>query len=311
MMKNSVVKYLGFVLFFSIILGCGTRDYGTEKDKADTKNDLEVIIGKSKAKDLLSEKKLQKRINETQGISTFGAESPDAGSSSKEGYIWEGMRFISIPEDKIASLQERLQNEKDLNNACMVGTVLASGVVLAFVIRIGGSIFFGAHPEYNPGTHWFWQGLGKTKHLITDTSFRGAAFATGCHLALVGVGAIGYKGLMGPEYSALSASVLAGSMVAWSSSPYLNYFSKSDWGQPTGRIGKWLQTKGNIGQWAGKAQTWTSGSVLGRGLRYEIIPGLILLGIASGVGVVVYDGLQEYCSGEENSSTGQPVVSEK
>jgi hypothetical protein len=95
-----------------------------------------------------------------------------------------------------------------------------------------------------------------------------------------------FDGLLGESFRSLSAALVLGGMSAAAAAPLVNKFAASDWT----KISETFKGQ-KLADGVQKIQKWTTTSELGKGLRFQLGPGLVVAGIGAGVGVVMH----HYC----------------
>lgn len=210
---------------------------------------------------------------------------------AEQGYLWDGMEWIGVSDEHIDYLQESLIDNEHTSDYSTMGTALIGGAILGIIIRSSGSWILGKPIEYPP-KHPFWQKLEKVIKTTTKGGVRGGALAGAIHLALSGLPALSYKGLLGLQYGILSCSVALGSLSAIASGTVFNNINKGDWSQPNSFIGKWIHNNSKHGKnTMDNLQKWTTETEIGQFARYKIAPGVFVIGISTGVGLIVYNSL--------------------
>lgn len=271
-----------YTLMCCLVFACGTRDY----DTTTTSNEDKPEQATKKVKQV---NQLQKTIV-NKNISLH-KKTKENENTIEQGYIWDMMSWVGVSNDNISEFKSELVDHEGTNTFNTFGTTLLGGAILGLVIRSSDSWFFGGPIPTKEG-HWFWRKLNKTSKLTTQGLVRGGMFASGCHLALTGLNPISYDGLLGEGFTAMSASIILGGMSSLALSPYMNKIMKKDWKLNNLSGNPISQNPGFIRTTATNIVEWSKSSQLGKGIRYKLIPGISILGLGSGVGLIIYNYLQ-------------------
>ncbi len=223
-------------------------------------------------------------------------------STPEEGQLWRGIDWlrdnfdwVEIPDESLDSLKEGLQDQLPSRiNFDALGMAVIGGAVLGVVIRGSGSWFFGGPVE----PHEYHPLLKKAHKAISATvqgSVRGGGFAGGCYLLLTGLDPF-YSGLYGQAYGALAAATVTGGMASGAALNIIQKIVNMDFSQPP-KI-----RRGHLGRGLDKLEKWTTGTKIGKGVRYKVVPGLVMVGVGAGVGVWVFHEIQR--DSEEVSHEG-------
>ncbi|RME14066.1 MAG: hypothetical protein D6797_09720 [Bdellovibrio sp.] len=271
-MKRNKKKHLSFILIFTFVLSsCGTREY-KERPKTPPPFSLSPQI-------------------EEQPFITNTDDIPNETHQNNEGYLWKGLNWIGVSEENLSFLESRLQDNIHSNDFKTLGSVLVGGAILGILIRINGSWFFGG-PIETKSYHGFWRTLEKTKTAVGQGMVRGSLFAGSCYYLLKGVDSISFDGILGPSFKSLSSSIILGGMAALSTSTLIRSIIDADWTDNSHVIGKIIDHSKMVKTTVQRFQDWTNKTTIGQKVRYKIAPNLFLVGLGSGVGIVVYDFLQ-------------------
>ncbi|MCB0355484.1 MAG: hypothetical protein KDD40_00665, partial [Bdellovibrionales bacterium] len=173
-----------------------------------------------------------------------------------------------------------------------LGTAAIGGAVIGVIMRSTGSWFFGK-PVDSPVGHWFWRTIDKVIKNNKAGVVRGGTFASAFYLTLAGMPSLSFKGLLGMQFSSFSCSVALGGMTVLATGNIIKNINREDWRHPKSRLGRWLNHTDTGKNAMAKMQEWTSETQLGRFVRYNVSPGLFILGLGSGIGLIVYDYLEE------------------
>lgn len=219
---------------------------------------------------------------------------------ARTGFIWQGLGWLGLNDGMVSDFKSRLADDKQTNPFCTFGASVLGGAVLGLVVRASGSWFFGGPVEPKPG-HWFWNSLNKTVQSGGRGILRGGLFGGGCYLLLTGLSPLPFSGLLGQSFRALSSSIVLGGMSLGAASPFIRRMIGKDWTDTESPIGKALSRTKWTRQGAEKFQHWSESTEIGEGIRYRVIPGLVILGIGAGIGMLIY----ESCSGEDACAGNQ------
>ncbi len=271
----------GFVISLSLVAGCGTRDYGAPQEPKTLEKEV---------RDALEE---QMGAQEREGVQPQMAPLPFGQRvEESEGYLWRGLDWGGVSEERVTQIQDWLSDhEETRNNFDALGLTILGGAALGVVMKVSGSWFFGG-PVEGHESHWFWRKLDEAAKGTTQGLVRGSLFAGGCYLLLTGIDPLPYTGLLGQQYTALSSALVLGGMSAGAASVFTKKFLRRNLNDPNAHLSLSLPSNNVVGKGMHAIQQWTTSSVLGRGLRYQVVPGLVIVGVGSGVGVLVFDFLQ-------------------
>lgn len=206
------------------------------------------------------------------------------------GYLWRGLSWMGVNDADLNSFKDGIRDGPGANSFQTLGSVITGSAVLGLVIRASGSWFLGRPVDVQSG-HWFWQTAERAARGSGRGIVRGALLGGACYGLLVGVNPIPFDGLLGSEFDAFSAATALAAMSALSVGPYAQKIVEPGWGNPEKPFGRWLNQFPPAKAGADFIHDWTQGSPLGRGMRYKVAPGLIIVGIATGVGLLVYNSL--------------------
>jgi len=269
-------RFILFLKFFSVLalMSCGTQDYGPYEDNTGVQPEVGEKIN------AFNDQRIIEAQREAQG-------------EDQAGYIWQGLKWVGVPDEMVSDFQTHLADEvKTLNHFEAFGTAVLGGAVLGLVIRASDSWFFGAPVDSKAG-HWFWKRMDRAVKGTTQGLGRGGLFAGGCYLLLSGVNSLRYDGLLGGDFSALSSAAVLGGMGAGASLNFINKMANKDWSLPKSKLGQYIYSQKYVGKGLGKFQEWSTTTEIGKGIRYKLIPGVTVLGIGSGIGLIVYNFIQD------------------
>ena len=273
-MRNSRSSHLSLILATALSLnGCGTRDYAPAP--------LDSRVRAEEKRTTAPSSPVNPRPLVT------GAASP--------GYLWGGLKWIGLPDDMLANLKCRLEDGPSVNEFKVFGTTVIGGAILGMVIRGSGSWFLGKPTEPAPG-HWFWNRLDETIKVVGQGSFRGALLAGGCETLLAGGNFSPLAGILGQAFAALSGAITLGGLTSLAAAPFITkLMSETGPNAPVeaqDRAGIGAAGDGNGISWRDRFsqfKEWTTTSDLSRGVRYRVAPGLMIVGLGTGVGYLIYN----------------------
>lgn len=235
---------------------------------------------------------------------------PPASEWASPGYMWGGLEWIGVSNETVSGLKCRLEDGPSVSEFKVFGAAILGGAILGIVIRSSGSWFLGKPTDPGPG-HWFWNRLDETIKTVSQGGFRGALLAGGCETLLAGGNFTPLAGFLGQTFAALSGAITLGVMSSIAAAPYLKRLMSADSAE-LAKARRWRKRDShgrfkskdpddpddppdeNRG-WGGaamKLNKWSKTSDLGRGIRYRVAPGLTILGLGSGAGLIIYDWLQ-------------------
>lgn len=243
------------------LTACGTRDYETTEPPKPSPGE-EIALPPPEPS--------QRRI-----LLTAQKPSP--------GYLWGGLRWIGVPDHQLSEVMSNLADDDNTNTFAAFGVTVVGGAILGFIIRVSNSWFFGGPIESKAG-HWFWNRVDRSVKTASQGIVRGAAFGAGCHLLLTGLHPIPFDGLLGEDYRALSSSLVIGGLSSITFGHMITRLAEKNWISPQSPLyySKW-----------GQLQEWTQTTEIGRNLRYRFLPGLIILGLGTGIGMIVFDHVHD------------------
>jgi hypothetical protein len=261
--------------------GCGTQDY--EKPPAFDRRPQDAGNGNPEP------------ARPPPPQAAYSEKVPIAPRSFKPGYMWSGLTWIGVPDSTWHGLRCALKDSPDADHFKALGASVLGGAVIGIVIRSSGSYFLGKPVDPGPA-HPFWQKVDIFAKTAGQGVIRGSLFTAGCEMLLAGGGLTPLRGILGQEFSALSAGLSLGLITAIASSNYVQRAVGKDPGPPKIRKGKGgtasrRRRSPNRG-WLGNIEDWSRKSEIGRGIRYRFAPGIAVVGIGAGVGLLVYDNLE-------------------
>lgn len=234
---------LKYVLCLSLI-SCGTRDYGQHSSTPPPP------------------------VNQPKPIQS---EHPRTYQVKEPGYVWRGLRWFGLEDDKVNSLKEALNDDSQTDAFCAFGSTVIGGAILGLVIRFAGNWVFGQSVSVASKSP-VWnriEAMGKT---TGQGTLRGALTGAGCYLLLTGLSPIPYSGLLGMDFKGLSSALVLGGLAGIAFSPYARSIVRKN--RPL-----WKDVR-----------RWTGSSELTNYTRYQVAPGLMILGIGAGMGLLVFTG---------------------
>lgn len=231
----------------------------------------------------------------------------ESSPESSRGYLWGGLDWMGVSDRTLSDLECALANGPSVNEFQVFGTALLGGAILGMVIRHSGSWFFGKPPE-PAANEWFWKRLERTTQTAGPGAVRGALFAGTCQIMFTGVDALSFDGMIGSNFSALSASLIMGGMSSLAAKPHIARLIGSEsanaaltstrmarlrerFGQPPTGSGPRAGAREALLRAGERVSEWSRTTSLGKGVRYRLAPGLFILGIGGGAGLLVYDWL--------------------
>lgn len=237
-------------------------------------------------------------------------------SRAKPGYLWSAMDWVKVPNESVKDMRCALGDGPKVDDFEAFGTALLGGALLGLVIRSSDSWFFGKPIEPAPG-HWFWSRLEQGFKIGAQGAVRGALFAGACEVALAGSTLVPFRGLLGHNFSAVSAAATLAGMAALAGNPYVRHLFRED---PSGRLktaeeateseraaeaeaAAEAQAKEEEAMVTGEPQPppprirkrdrlWSATAELREGFHYRVAPGIMIVGIGTGIGLITYNWLQ-------------------
>lgn len=210
--------------------------------------------------------------------------APQAGGI-REGQLWRGLRWFHVPPESLLDLRCRLADGTGVNRYEAFGTAILGGAVLGLVVHASDSWFFGQPVEPGPG-HWFWKRLSQVIKTSSQGVVRGALFGGACAELLSGWNLFPINGLLGPDYSVLSAAATLGGLSSLAAAPHMRRLLGPD--EVRADTTEGIQPELS----PGRLRRWLRYVDIRPGLRYRLFPGLMVVGVGSGVGLLVYNSLQ-------------------
>ncbi len=299
MSKNS--SFLRLSVLYWVLASCGTQDYEPRpKTEAKAKSDQEIIadgvpipipVPIPESIDDPSEKILTVEIEEK-------APTSDADDSTLQerlferdpatGYLWRLLETAGVPPETLDTLAQPLEDLPGVNRFEAFGTSVVGGAIFGVLVRYSGSWFLGKPADTTRGA-WIWDRFGAHLSNTGNGLLRGGLYGGLCETALAGGNIIPFAGILGQNFSALSAAISLGSI----SSVAAGSFAKK-W---VGEIPKHTRKKKTLPKSKQKLvlarlQHWSQTTPLGQTLRYRVLPGISFVLVGSGVGLLVYDSLQ-------------------
>lgn len=234
--------FLKFTLCLALA-SCGTRDYGSNNEPAPPPRTPPPIQ----------------------------SEHPRTYRVEESGYVWRGLRWVGLQDEKVGALQEALDDDSKTDAFCAFGTTVMGGAALGLVIRFAGNWLFGQSVSVASKSP-VWRRIEEMGKTTSQGTLRGAMTAAGCYLLLTGLSPVPYPGLLGMEFKGLASSLVLGGLAGIAFSPYARSIVRKN--RPLWR----------------KMKKWTGSADLNNYARYHVAPGLMILGVGSGVGLLVFSG---------------------
>lgn len=261
-----ILKITSILVLLSVFTACGTREYEMPEEE---------------------ESPAEEQIQVTQSPWLI-----DQDEGSEAGYLWDGLNWVGVSDDFITYLQTSLTDNMRTNTFSSFGTTVMGGAVLGLIVKASGSWFLGG-PVNSQSSHWFWQQTNKALSSWGQSVVRGGLFSGACYLVLSGARPLPYDGILGHDFTALSSAISLGVMASIASSPIIFHLVRQDWSNPNSLLGKVASHYGRVGQATLKIQRWSNSTNIARGIRYQLAPGIVILGIGSGLGIIIYEVLQD------------------
>lgn len=271
MIKN-FCQPISFLLFAAQIMvsACGTRDYETPAPRETVRPPVtQQFPG--------ADPQFEKRV--------IGA-----SEDHESGYLWRLLNWTGVADQELPTFKSQLADTAQSGSFDAFGTTVIGGAVMGVIVRASRSWFFGQPIQSDIG-HWFWRGVYRTANGTAQGASRGALFSFTCYLLLVGADPLPYEGLLGDDFKALSSALVLGGMSSIVGATMADSIVRGDWASTDTRWGRFINRSSRARHFFSNLQEWTTTTSIGRGLRYKVAPGIIILGIGTGVGLVVYDSL--------------------
>jgi hypothetical protein len=259
-----------FLLIFTVLLSCGTHDY--ESAPPDV-GPAETIHTPSPT-----------TVNRPPPLPPTVIPSMD-----QEGYLWEGMRGVGVSDAKVESYMCKLQDRLGVYRMKALGAAMTGGLILGIVIRSSGSWGFFGEPIKPKPKHWFWRNMELGVKTLSQGWIRGTGFAFACDSLLTGR-FMPTVGVLGQDFNALAAGATLGGMSAIAAAPYVPRWMEHFFKKGPNRI---YRSKGQMWNGIVRVKKWSKSSDIGKGIRYEVLPNLAIIGVGVGVGWLVYEEIQE------------------
>ncbi len=237
---------------------------------------------------------------------------------SESGYLWGGLHWVGVPDDAVKALRCQYMDRPNSNRFSAFGATIVGGAVLGVASRFSGSWFFG-RPTPSEKGHWFWNRLDQTIKTGGQGLMRGALFAGVCETLLAGGNMTPFSGVLGQDFSVLASAITLGGLAAIAAAPYVqkklgessNAETSSEGGAENppnddGGGGGRNNPRDLARRIASHLQDWSKSSEIGKGIRYRLMPGIVIIGIGAGFGLIVYDGLQND-DGSKDSRTSSTL----
>lgn len=274
------------ILLCCSLVSCGTQDY----DTAETPN-----IASSPATTRTSSTTDPRQTSATATAPTY--EKPLLKTPYHPGYLWMGLRWVGVSDDAVTRLKCTLRDSQNVNHFSAFGSTLLWGGILGIVIHASGGWLFG-RPADAPSGHWFWNNFDHSVKTGFQGFARGAIFAGACDTLLAGGNLTPFAGVLGHEHAAASAAISLATMSSMAASPFVQKWLRETQARAaTGNASDRPSGNLDVGRRDFKAaisniRDWTRSSEIGRAIRYKVAPGVLIIGIGAGVGVIVHDWLQ-------------------
>lgn len=279
-------KFWSMVACLTFVNACGTRDYATPPKESVAQREEKNIPAK-----------LPPGTNAEIRANLVPKPPP------KSGYIWGGLEWIGVPPSMILKLKCQLADVRTVSEFKALGSAIFGGAVIGVVVKYSGSWFFGKPAEAGPG-HWFWNRLDETTKNVSQGALRGALFGGVCETALAGGNFTPFAGFLGQSFAALSSAVTLGVLSSIAATPYIEKLinqeplpndippSEVQAAREAEIVSETeaLRKRRPVG-FRAKMREWTQTTKIGRGLRYRVAPGIAIVGIGAGVGLLIYDSL--------------------
>lgn len=270
-MKNKSVIFVVLISFLAS--ACGSQNYDDEQEKP------------APPATTTTASKPQQPIQNVRPIE----------KSLTPGYLWRGFRLVGMSDETLSALQCPLRDAPGVNHFEAFGSSLFWGAILGVVIRFSDSWFLGKPVETGEG-HWFWNNLDQTVRKSGQGLIRGAIFAGVCETLLAGGNFTPFNGILGQDFVALSAGLSVGGLSAIAATPLLSrYMEKQE--EPPITLKEDDPSNPISRRIISQLNQWSKTSEIGQRFRYRVAPGLVLLGIGAGFGLLVYDHLQSSAQG--------------
>lgn len=263
------------ILLALTVTACGSQDY----DEASKPKDVQVPAP-----------------NQSGPVDSPTNEVHLAPRTPSEGYGWRLMKWIGLPDSRVEDLKCRVQDSHNVDHFVAFGSALIAGAVLGPVIRGSGMWFFGKPIE--PGEpHPFWGKFDQSVRSAGQGMLRGPLVAGTCEALLTGVPINPLGAALGPNFMSISTAITIGGLSAIASASKVDSWLESILDRGPSRTNR---GKGSLYNGIAVAKRWSKRSELGKNLRYRVGPHLVIFGIGSGVGLLVYENLQGNFVRDEN-----------
>ncbi|PIT99300.1 MAG: hypothetical protein COT74_09860 [Bdellovibrionales bacterium CG10_big_fil_rev_8_21_14_0_10_45_34] len=298
MTSRSALVLFSFVILV-ISVRCGTQDYGEpvpHEDKASPappaiEQPLPPTVPATPAADTNSRGSAKE-----ENLAVMNVESaPRRGvfapvDYDKEGYFWKSLSWVGIPDGSIHGFKSSFIDGPDTNEFEALGMSIIGGAVLGLVIRGSGSWLFGRPIETKSG-HRFWQTLEKASKATAQGAVRGGLAAGACFLFLSGTGP--YNGVLGGDFTAASAALSLAGVASIATGAALSQMSQRHWDYIKAQVKSRFPEHSLVGRNGNRIAEWTRHSEIGDTVIHKIAPGIFIAAIGAGVGVIVYQWLDD------------------
>jgi hypothetical protein len=268
------IECLQLLTCLILLNACGTRDYDVPQTESAVQKE-EVIVPSARL--------------------AGGAIAIVPREEPSPGYLWGGLEWIGIPTSMVSKLKCKLADDESANELKALGAAMVGGAAVGIVIKYSGSWFFGKPADSGPG-HWFWNRLDETTKNVTQGALRGVVFGGVCQTALAGGNFTPFAGILGQSFAALASAITLGVLSSIAATPLIQKLMGPSSSSVSEAVLSSDATEkpvhGRLRRVTATIKEWSEKSTIGKGLRYRVAPGLAIVGIGAGVGLLVYDGLQ-------------------
>jgi hypothetical protein len=224
------------------------------------------------------------------------------------GYLFRALRWMGVSPDTIASWTLPLEDRPGVNHFGAFGTSVTGGAIIGVLVRYSGSWFLGRPSNVKDGP-WVWERLRGNFANAGKGLLRGALYGGLCETALAGGNLTPLDGILGQNFTALSAAISLGTLSSAAAGPLARRW--------VGKIPTPAQLKKLTFPTRGgslvlrRLRYWSQTHSLGRAIRYRLVPGLSIVIVGSGVGFLIYEKIQSGAAQPdvEASSLARPDVS--
>lgn len=270
--SDSACSIIILVVLSFVTPSCGTRDYSyQEKESKDHQSKTKEASKDEKDRTFpnmnLKDQEFLKNRTREKNQSLYARENEQSS-----GWTWEAMEFVGVNPQTVDAIHESLADTSQESTFEAIGATAVLGAIIGIIVKASGSSAFGG-PVNSEASHAVWNRLDRMRKSGGRSAFNGATFNLGCFVLFRGLHPLALEGLFGHAHSALSAATA----LAFSASIAAS--------ANTARVTRALLARKSF-------KKFTGASELKKDTILKITNTLFVVGVGSGVGYLVYQGLQ-------------------